>query len=476
MSATSTNPSEAHGGPRPAPYLPFVLASLPFAFLAFDRVRANATLTASVGGAALVLLAWAAIMTLRGRAVGRPFRLEVVRPQRSHWVQGLVQSTLYVYWGSYWHDVLPQLPLIGAQLVFLYGVDALLAWSRGRAWRTTLGPLPIILSTNIFIWFRDDWFFLQFAMLVLGACGKEFVRWERGGRRTHIFNPSGFSLSVTSVALIASGLAATLTRVADIADSFSLPPHIYLVIFGLGLVVQQQFSTTLMTLSAALSLVALNLAHHAATGSYWFVFTNLPAPVFLGLHLLVTDPSTSPRTNTGRVIFGTLYGLLAFGLYGVLSNAGETTIYDKLLPIPLLNLSVRWIDRLALSAPFRRIQAFEGRFAPKRLNLAHMAVWATAFGAMIGTGYVEAPHRGQEFAFWQEALDRGVPGAAHGMLEVLRISAVQGDAAAWNEEPACATSRARSCGATQRWRPSTSRVPRAWATSAGRRTWRVSTS
>ena len=35
--------------------------------------------------------------------------------------------------------------------------------------------------------------------------------------------------------------------------------------------------------------------------------------MFLGLHLLVTDPSTSPRTPLGRIVFGVLYGLGVFG-------------------------------------------------------------------------------------------------------------------------------------------------------------------
>ncbi|MGE0862742.1 MAG: hypothetical protein AB7P34_02475, partial [Vicinamibacterales bacterium] len=35
--------------------------------------------------------------------------------------------------------------------------------------------------------------------------GKAFVRWERDGRRVHIFNPSAFSLALFSVVLLATG-------------------------------------------------------------------------------------------------------------------------------------------------------------------------------------------------------------------------------------------------------------------------------
>lgn len=56
--------------------------------------------------------------------------------------------------------------------------------------------------------------------------------------------------------------------------------------------------------------------------------------MFLGLHLLVTDPSTSPRTPLGRAIFGVLYGVGVFGLYALLGAFGLPTFYDKLLCMP----------------------------------------------------------------------------------------------------------------------------------------------
>ncbi len=68
--------------------------------------------------------------------------------------------------------------------------------------------------------------------------------------------------------------------------------------------------------------------------------------MFLGLHLLVTDPSTSPRTPLGKTVFGVLYGLGVFGLYALLEALGAPTFYDKLLCVPLLNLSVQRIDRV----------------------------------------------------------------------------------------------------------------------------------
>ena len=49
------------------------------------------------------------------------------------------------------------------------------------------GPFPILFSTNLFLWFRDDWFYLQFLMIGVGFLGKEFVRWQRDGRSWALF-------------------------------------------------------------------------------------------------------------------------------------------------------------------------------------------------------------------------------------------------------------------------------------------------
>ena len=75
----------------------------------------------------------------------------------------------------------------------------------------------------------------------------------------------------------------------------------------------------------------------------------MPIAVFLGMHLLFTDPATSPRTELGRILYGVLYGLTAVLLYDLLLSANTPGFYDKLLQVPLLNLSVKLLDRLARS-------------------------------------------------------------------------------------------------------------------------------
>ena len=344
------------GAPGPAPPQPIApsirlfgiplgltLALLLVSFV--PRVQAHTVLAQSFWGAAAALLAWqAALFLLRRREHARPAVDTVLRPQ--HYVQAAVQLSVFAYWGWYWRPVYDHAWLLAGQLLFAYAFDLLLAWSRRERYTLGFGPFPIIFSTNLFLWFRDDWFHLQFLMIAVGFLGKAFVRWERDGRRVHIFNPSAFSLGLFSVVLIATG-ATPLTWGEDIATTLTLAPRIYLFLFLAGLVVMYRFAITLVAGSAAAVLFGLSALYAAATGMPYFIDSEIPTAVFLGLHLLVTDPSTSPRTPLGKTVFGVLYGVGVFVLYTLLGAFGAPTFYDKLLSVPLLNLSVRWIDRVA---------------------------------------------------------------------------------------------------------------------------------
>lgn len=414
------------------PWVPLALAALLALGLLLPVVRATSHLVATFVGVPVVVAAWTALLAWRRHRGGMPYRVELVSLVKAHYVQGSVQLTLYAYWAWHWSDVRTEAPLIFAQLVFLYALDGLLAWTRGRAWRVGCGLLPIVLSTNVFLWFTHDRYALQFVLIAVALLGKEFVKWSRDGRQTHVFNPSAFTLSLASILLLATDTTGW-TRATDIADSFNDLPRIFLVIFGLGLIVQSLFAVTLMTLSAAATLAALGLLYTWSTGSYWFVLTNVSAPVFLGMHLLMTDPATSPRSGAGRVMFGALYGALTFTLYGMLAGAELPTVYDKLLPIPLLNLSVRAIDRFAQARPGSWFQRIEPALAPTRANLVHMGVWVTLFVAWLASGFVQAQHPGNSLEFWRSARAEGRANADEGLLLVTRIHARHGSAEAWNE-------------------------------------------
>ncbi len=394
-----------------------VLTALSF----LPRATAAPAVAWSFRGAALGLLVWY-LLVLRSR-LEMKYAVEIRKP---HWVQLFMHSSVYAYWGWYWEPVYAEIPLLLGQVAFGYAFTALLAWQRRQTWSFGFGVFPIVFSTNLFMWFKDDWYALQFVMLIVGFLGKELIRWERHGRKTHIFNPSGFSLSVVSLVLLATGTT-HITWGPEVAYTIGRPEYIYQEIFLLGLVVQWLFHVTLMTFGAALMLWLLGIAYHLATGVYFFIDTSIPIAVFLGLHLLFTDPATSPRTSLGRFVFGGIYAIGVYVLYWLLGALGVPTHYDKLLCVPLLNLSVRAIERWtpAWKLPIA--------LSPKGANALHMAAWSVVFFAMWGTDAIGAKHPGTSPRFWETACGEDRRNACQTWLRVLSVQCADGSTAMCNE-------------------------------------------
>ena len=322
------------------------LTGLLAAFSLIPWVTANPRLAGSIWAAAAALLMLLPVVRHRAARAGRVLSYTVV-PKPVHYVQLTMHTSIYLYWGWYWREVYHYAPLIVAQIVFVYVLDMLVCWSRRDKWILGFGPFPIVLSTNLFLWFKEDWFFLQFLLVSTGVLCKEFITWKRDGRRTHIFNPSAIALAIFSIGLLITH-STYITWGEEVAVSQGRPPHIYLEIFAVGLVVQALFSVTLVTLSAAAALFILSLAYTGSTGLYYFVDSNIPIAVFLGLHLLVTDPATSPRRNFGKLLFGAMYGALVWALYSGLDWMGAPTFYESCCAC---RRSICWSSRSTGRAP-----------------------------------------------------------------------------------------------------------------------------
>lgn len=410
-------------------------AALPALFIAplfllslTPRADVAPHLTATLWGAALALSGWLVVLLVGAARAGRTLDFDV-QIVRTHWVQALVHTSIYVYWSQYWGFIAGQVPLILAQILFAYSFSILLAWTRGQRYRFGFGPLPIILSTNFFMCFKDDWFYFQFAMIALGMLGKEFIHWRRDGRDTHIFNPSALALFAVSLVLIATKQTG-ITWAEPIAIELDRPEHIYLFIFLVGLLVQGLFHVTLVTLAAALALYVLNVVYFQATGIYWFMDAGIPIAVFLGLHLLITDPATSPRTSFGRFLFGALYGAGVFFLYGLLEWLGAPRFYDKLLCVPLLNIIVQQLDRLARALPSERLPVFSkiARLTPNGQNLLYMGAWVLLFAWMSATDFIGKDHPGLKTAFWDEACSQGLHNGCRNLANIRRDDCTAGHA------------------------------------------------
>ena len=120
-------------------------------------------------------------------------------------------------------------------------------------------------------------------------------------------------------------------------------------------------------------------------------------------------------------------------MYAILIRCGVPSFYDKLLVVPMLNLSVKIIDRLAGLGALGRLAEWEAAFGLGKLNLIQMGCWALFFMAMMATGFVEAPHPGSNLGFWKKAAEEGRPRAAQNLLIMLTDKANSGSGDAWNE-------------------------------------------
>jgi hypothetical protein len=413
--------------------IPLALTALLASFTLLPAVRQSPRLLWSFLGTCALLALWNAALLADVRRRGRILRLEMLA-RKQHYLQACAQGSVLLYWGWYWRQVYDSWHLIAAQLVFAYAFDLLLAWSQRETYALGFGPFPVVFSTNLFLWFKPDWFYFQFLMIAVGFAAKDLIRWDKGGRRTHIFNPSSFPLSIFSLGLIVTGTT-DLTWGQEIAITQFNPPHIYLMIFLVGLPGQFLFGVTPMTMSAVVTTYACGLVYFAATDSYFFFDTYVPIAVFLGMHLLFTDPSTSPRSELGRIIFGMLYGLAVVILAALLDRLGVPTFYDKLLPVPALNLLIKRIDRLAGSNALKRLDpaALGRRLAPRQRHLAYMTIWSAAFAAMSSVQAVGDEHPGHSVRFWRDACRNGVRNGCRNLAVMNGSYCVRGSGWACNE-------------------------------------------
>jgi len=300
--------------------------------------------------AVTLLLGPSALVLMRGR-----WRTAVnSNLKTTHWLPAAIQVCLFAYWALYYRGLWGYLPAIGVQLVYAVVLDSLLSMNLRRRLTINAGPVPVTLSTNLFVLFAPGQTYLTIACITIALLSKALLR--RGGR--HIFNPSGFGISVVALATLffpALGYGGS-------AEEFNLPPNMAEVILLLALIVQFRIPVVL----ASLGCVAGLHAWDALGGQMWFpVYWS---PMTLVVVLLVTDPATMPRTQAGRLLYGVFIGLLVEATAGLLDHAFGMDFYAKILPIPVANLAAPLFTRLGERLPNLRLLA-------PRMNPAHVLVW-----------------------------------------------------------------------------------------------------
>lgn len=341
-----------------------------------DVLLASATIYAALSdkfGVAIALVAvcaclfcWQAMLFLRAKRGEVTLRVER-NIRLPHYLQAAVQACHYAYLGLYYPAIWTHLPHLAIQIIFFYTMEMLLQWSRGKKWRIGFGPLPVVGSINLFLWFEPKYFFAQLLLIAGALLTKEFVRWRWKRLSSHIFNPSAVVLAAAGVFLMITKTTTATTGINHIL-AYELPPNFFEFMFVFGILLQVFFSTTLVTLGAVLALSLIHFTGILLLGE-WPLINIFHINVFLGLNLLATDPATSPKSPVGKLIFGLTWGMSIWCCYVGLRYLELPTYYDKILTVPLVNILVPVFERVgrAIDVSFRfdkavYIAAYTGLF------------------------------------------------------------------------------------------------------------------
>jgi Na+-translocating ferredoxin:NAD+ oxidoreductase RnfD subunit len=283
-----------------------------------------------------------------------------------------LQSLIFLYWSLYWPPLGRQLTVVALQVLFAYALDLALSYARTRRLVLSFGPLPVVLSTNLFIVFAPAHAAMHALPIAVAIASRHLFR--RDDRP--IFNPSALGLAVLGVL----NLLWPALGDPDVAQEFALAPSMAELLLALALIVQLRLPVVLVAAGVVMGLAGRNEL------SDLIIFMPTWPPVLLVAVLLATDPATIPRTNPGRLLSGLALGVAMGALGAALTRAGYSDFYGKVLPVPLVNLLAPEFDRLGATM-VRAVPAL-GRALDPRYNRRHVALWlAVMVVAVIGNKY-----------------------------------------------------------------------------------------
>jgi len=306
------------------------------------------------------LAAWAIVL----RSRQGPPNVTAVELKFTHILPACLQTVLFAYWSTYWPDVLMHIPAIVVQLAYAYAFEFLLNWNLRRPYVPGLGPVPVVLSMNLFVWFPD--FLLAVSAITLALMSKTLL--HSHGR--HIFNPAVFGLTVVSVFC---SVWPEVFVYQDVSHEFDRPPYMEQLVFLLALIPQVRLGITPVAVGAVVGMLAPMLVVQALIG-----YRGGPTPWWpawlLATTLLAGDPATIPSTSIARLLFGLFLGVAFYVVSRALLFTVETDFFAKIIPIAMANLLVPTFERagrqLLLRWPTALVTAG---------NRAYVVTWITFF-------------------------------------------------------------------------------------------------
>jgi hypothetical protein len=253
----------------------------------------------------------------------------------THILPACLQTVLFTYWSTYWPEVLHHVPVIVVLLAYAYSFDLLLNWSLRRPYVPGLGPVPVVLSMNLFVWFPD--FGLAASAIAMALASKVFLH----SRGHHIFNPAVFGLTVVAVPC---SLWPDVFRYHDVSHQFDRPPYMEQLVFLLALIPQVRLGITPVAVGAVIGMLAPMMVVQALIG-----YRGGPTPWWpawlLATTLLAGDPATIPTTSIARLLFGLFLGVAFYVVSRAMLFTVETDFFAKIIPIAIANLLVPTFER-----------------------------------------------------------------------------------------------------------------------------------
>ena len=138
---------------------------------------------ASLLGAAVLFIVWQIALFVRDSRRGTSFEVQKY-VQRSHWIQAITQSLVYVYWSIYWDAVGHYALFIVAQIsvcLFVRNRTGLDETQKGPHW---LRAFSRSSSASIsFSGLRTSTRICSLLLVAGAYLSKEFITWQRDGKK-----------------------------------------------------------------------------------------------------------------------------------------------------------------------------------------------------------------------------------------------------------------------------------------------------
>jgi hypothetical protein len=296
---------------------------------------------------------------------------------RAVFAQILVQLSIYIYWGQFNKAAITRLPLVFHQIFFGYLFIFLLSGLSGKKFKISFSPAAAILSTNLFIWFSSELYYVHYALIIIAMTAKTYLTRKVNGEDRHIFNPSGFVSNIAAIAisLMQFGYLQENVYASQMGANFLWVPNFDSFVLLASCVSLWAPNMYLVPIASILTMTIFEVLCHS---NYGVSFTSETprGSIMLGLALLVTDPATAPKSKTGQFLYGIGYAFSIFISFMVIAFFKWQMYFVKVFFFIPFNFLAYRFDQVGVWLEinvFNRLK-LDWNTSRKRLLISYLAI------------------------------------------------------------------------------------------------------